>query len=94
MKKRQAKSKATYTKKWVTAILIFGMIGGMLPYVLAAFGLEGYEALGEKWIGCTLGVALGYFMKSFFETRQERKQRLEDYKAGLNPEESEDEGNG
>ena len=94
MKRRQIRSKATYTKRWVTVMLIAGLVGGMIPYLLAMFGVEGYEELGEKWVGCILGVGLGYFLKSFFETRQEKKQRLEDFKAGLDPVESEDEGNG
>lgn len=94
MKRRHIRSKATYTKRWVTVMLIAGLVGGMMPYLLAMFGVEGYEELGEKWVGCILGVGLGYFLKSFFETRQEKKQRLEDFKAGLDPVESEDEGNG
>lgn len=94
MKRRQIRSKATYTKRWVTVMLIAGLVGGMMPYLLAMLGVEGYEELGEKWVGCILGVGLGYFLKSFFETRQEKKQRLEDFKAGLDPAESEDEGNG
>lgn len=86
--------KKTYTKKWVTIILSFGLVGGMAPYLLAVFGLEGYEELGERWVECILGVGLGYFLKSFFETRQEKKQRLEDWQAGLSSSEQEGEGNG
>ena len=51
--------KKTYTKKWVTIILSFGLVGGMAPYLLAVFGLEGYEELGERWVECILGVGLG-----------------------------------
>lgn len=80
---RKRKNKVTYTKKWVTILLSSGLAGGMMPYILAAFGLEGYEELGERWVECILGVGLGYFLKSFFETRQEKKQRLEDWQAGL-----------
>ncbi len=82
--------KKTYTKKWVTILLVSGLIGGMAPYALAIFGLEGYEELGERWVECVLGVGLGYFLKSFFETRQERKQRLEDWQAGMTQQEGED----
>ena len=83
MRKRRGKSRATYTKKWVTIMLCAGLIGGMMPYILSLFGLEGNEELGERWVECIIGVALGYFLKSFFETRQEKKQRLEDWQAGL-----------
>ena len=87
--------KPTYTKRWVTIIMIAGLIGGMAPYILAIFGLEGYEDLGERWVECILGVGLGYFLKSFFETRQERKQRLEDWQAGLTDTDKEgEEGDG
>lgn len=89
---KRRKNKTTYTKKWVTIILSSGLAGGMMPYILALFGLEGYEELGERWVECILGASLGYFLKSFFETRQERKQRLEDWQAGLT--QKEDERNG
>ncbi len=81
--------KKTYTKKWVTIMLCAGLVGGFMPYILSMLGFDGCEELGERWVECILGVCLGYFLKAYFETKQERKQELEDWQAGLTREESE-----
>ena len=39
------------------------------------------EAIAIAWITEIVAVILGYMCKSYFETKQERKQDLEDYLA-------------
>lgn len=73
--------KKTYTKKIVQVVLILGIIGGMAPFILSAFGKESVAELGIAWVSEIVAVCLGYFCKAYFETKQEKKQRLEDYMA-------------
>ena len=61
-------------------MLIIGVINGTMPFVLSAFGKEPTAELGIAWITEIVAVILGYMAKAYFETKQERKQNLEDYK--------------
>ena len=81
------KSRRTYTKKAVKALLILGVINGTLPYVLSFFGKEPVAEMGIAWVTEIVAVILGYLCKSYFETKAQRKQDLEDYKAKKKQEE-------
>lgn len=81
------KSRRTYTKKAVKALLILGVINGTLPYVLSFFGKEPVAEMGIAWVTEIVAVILGYLCKSYFETKAQRKQDLEDYKAKKEQEE-------
>lgn len=86
MKPRKTYRK-TYTKKAVKALLILGAINGTLPYLLSLLGKEPVAEMGIAWITEIVAVILGYLCKSYFETKAERKQNLEDFKAEKEQEE-------
>lgn len=86
MKPRKTDRK-TYTKKAVKALLILGAINGTLPYLLSFLGKEPVAEMGIAWITEIVAVILGYLCKSYFETKAERKQNLEDFKAEKEQEE-------
>lgn len=68
----------TFTKKAVTAILIFSIIDLQLSYVLAFMGKDQIaESLSSNIATTIIGVMIGYFFKSLFETFfEEREKRL------------------
>ena len=80
--KRRRVDKRTYTKIAVKWLLILGCINGTMPFVLAAFGREPVGEIGIAWITEIVAVSLGYMLKAFWETKSEREQDLEDFKAG------------
>ena len=77
----------TYTKRVVKALLVIGVISAEIPFVLSAFGKDTVEALGIAWITEIVAVILGYMCKAYFETKQQRKQDLEDFKANFTEDE-------
>lgn len=86
MKPRKT-DRRTYTKTAVKALLILGAINGTLPYLLSFLGKEPVAEMGIAWITEIVAVILGYLCKSYFETKAERKQNLEDFKAEKEQEE-------
>lgn len=82
-RRRKKREGETYTKRKVTFLLYVGVIGAFLPYLLSAFGKDPVEAIGLAWITEIVAVILGYLTKSYKETKQERKQNLDDYKATM-----------
>ena len=78
--------KRTYTKKAVKWLLVLGCINGTLPFVLSAFGRDPVSDMGIAWVTEVVAVILGYLCKAYFETKQQRKQDLEDYKEGFTKE--------
>lgn len=88
MRNKRRTNKKTYTKKVVQAVLTIGVIGGITPFVLSAFEKDPVAELGIAWITEIVAVCIGYFCKAYFETKQERKQELEEFKAGMDDESS------
>ena len=82
--------KWTYTKVAVTILLAIGVVGGVMPYILAACDKETAESMGIAWVTEVVAVISGYLCKSYFETKQEAKQALEDFKAAKPAAEEED----
>ena len=78
--RRHRENRGTYTKRAVKALLIIGVINGSVPYILSAFGRDPVSDLGIAWVTGVVAVMVGYMGKAYFETKQERKQDLEDYK--------------
>ena len=72
--------KWTYTKVAVTILLIVGVAGGVMPYILSACDKDPAESMGIAWVTEIVAVILGYLCKSYFETKQEAKQATEDKK--------------
>lgn len=78
MKKNKRFNKSTYTKKWIARILVVAMIDIQFSYILAFLGREAIaETLSGIIVTEIIGVTLGYLVKSFFETREEKKHELE-----------------
>lgn len=91
MKKRKSVSKRTFTKKVVAFALVMGCIGGILPYILSFFDKSPVESLGVVWVTEVFAVVVVYCCKSYFETKQEQKQQLDEYKATMRYEGTEEE---
>ena len=73
-KKQNKKPRATFTKKWVSALLLLGCIWITLSYVLAFLGaVQIAESLSSTVASVIIATILGYLCKSFFETREEEK---------------------
>lgn len=81
--RRHRENRRTYTKRAVKALLIIGVISAEVPFVLSFCGKEPTAELGIAWITEIVAVILGYLCKAYFETKQERKQDLEDCKANM-----------
>ena len=84
MIRRKTDNRRTFTKKAVKYLLIIGVINSEIPYILSAFDKSPVEALAIAWITEVVAVIGGYMVKSYFETKQERKQNHEDYLAERN----------
>lgn len=63
----------TFTKVSVRILLIIGVIGGFMPYVLDLCGKEDAYALGIAWVTEIIGVILGYMCKAHFDKNKERE---------------------
>lgn len=100
MKNGYRKWLTTFTKRAVTAILIFSILDLQLSYLLAFMGKDQIaESLSSTIASTVIGVMIGYFLKSLFETffekREERLRRKEEYMAGETETiETEESGNG
>ena len=78
-------SRQTFTKIAVRWILFFALLDLQLSYILAFLGrVEIAEDLSSTVATAIIGVMLGYFMKSFFETREEKKLEFEKEKEWKN----------
>lgn len=79
MEKRKKKRFRTFTKRAVKAILFIALLDLQLSYLLAFLGREQIaENLSSDITKVVIGTILGYLAKSFFETREEEKVRLEE----------------
>lgn len=96
MEKKRRKPKRgnfkTFTKKWVGRLMYIAVIDLQLSYLLAFLGREQIaEELSRTIVLEIVGVMLGYFGKSYFETRESEKVRiLEDEVAPVQPVEMEE----
>lgn len=83
---RKKKNKTvTFTKTAVKWILVLSLLDLQLSYILAFLGrVEIAEDLSRTVATAVIGVMLGYFMKSFFETREEKKLEFEKEKEWKN----------
>lgn len=69
--------KRTFSKRAVKWILITALFDLQLSYALAFLGRDQIaETLSITVVTSVIAVMLGYFMKSFKETREEEKVRL------------------
>lgn len=96
---RETKAKLrSFTKRLILIITITALIDVQFSYILALLGKDPVMTLSERIVEVLLGVILGYLAKAYFETKQEKKQELDEYKAVMRYEgadgETEDEGHG
>ena len=72
------KTKTQYTKGAVTAILVVALFDLQMPYVLAFLGRENtLEELSKIIVVEIIVVFFIYCLKSYFETKEEHKERRE-----------------
>ena len=80
------RKKKTLTKVAVKALLIIGVIDANIPFVLAFLEKDPCREIGLAFITEIVAVILGYMLKSYFETKQEKRQELAEYTAGMKEE--------
>jgi len=69
----------TFTKLWVSVLLIVGVVDLQLSYVLAFLGYDQIaETLSVAVVTEIIGVTVAYIIRAFFDTRTEKKQELEE----------------
>ena len=78
--------KKTFTKVAVKALLIIGVIDANIPFLLAFLEKDPCREIGLAFITEIVAVILGYMCKSYFETKQEKRQELAEYTAGMKEE--------
>ena len=88
-KKKKRKNRITFSKKMVTVIMAFAIFDIQLSYILAFFDKQIAETLSVAIVTEIIGVASGYFIKSFRENREEANMKLERDREGLKEEEDE-----
>lgn len=77
MAKKKQKKFVAFTKKIMIFILIISLLDLQLPFVLAFLGKEQIaETLGGLIVTEIISVFLVYCVKSFFETKEEKKNDL------------------
>lgn len=82
----------TYTKKMMSRIITVAIIDMQFPFVLSFLGKEQIaETMGGLIVTEIVGVFLVYCAKSFFETRESEKVRLQEREFKNIEEESEEE---
>lgn len=78
-KRPQRGNRKTYTKKMMSRIITVALIDMQFPFVLAFLGKANIaETLGGLIVTEIIGVFLVYCAKSFFETRESEKIRMEE----------------
>lgn len=77
MKKKRKIHKNTFTKIWMNRLLWFCCLWISASYLLAAFGYsEIAETLSQTACTVIIGTVIPYFLKSFFETKEEKKNEM------------------
>lgn len=85
-KKKTKKPKLfeTFTKSWVTVLMIVAIIDLQLTYVLAFLGKDQIaETLSIAIVTEIIGIMVGYIVRAYFDTATESKHQLEREKLGL-----------
>ena len=88
-RKRSGKRNNTFSKKMVAVIISFGIFDVQLAYILALLDKQVPETLTVAIVTEIVGVALGYFIKSFRETREEENMKYKRDRDNLSESEEE-----
>ncbi len=79
MQEEKPKRFHTYTKKMMDRIITVALIDMQFPFILALLDREQIaETLGGLIVTEIVGVFLVYCVKSFFETRESERTRMEE----------------
>lgn len=82
----------TYTKKMMNRIIAVALIDMQFPFILALLGKEQIaETIGGLIVTEIIGVFIAYCLKSFFETKESEKIRLQEEQIKTESEDSESE---
>jgi uncharacterized membrane-anchored protein len=78
----------TFTKLWVSILLIFAIIDLQLSYILAYLGRDQIaESLSVAVVTEVIGVSAVYMIRAHFDTKSEKSTELEtrkfEYEAGI-----------
>lgn len=87
MKRKRKRYGVTWTKRITRDLLIIGVIGGAMPFVLSFLDKEPCTEMGIAWVTEIVAVALGYFVRGFKDTKESEKVRLQELKMGIESEE-------
>ncbi len=80
-------NRTSFTKKWIGRILTLLIVSLIFTYGVILLGLinfwdnliiDALVRLSESLVNVILGTTLGYLMKSYFETKQQEKIRLQE----------------
>lgn len=78
MNKERVSLFQTFTKLWVTLLLIIAVVDLQLSYILAFIGRETIaESLSIAVVTEIIGVVCVYMVRAFFDTVSEKKHELE-----------------
>ena len=80
---RWKRSRVTWTKAITRILLIIGVIGGLMPYILSIFDKQPVESMGIAWVTEIVAVCLGYFVRGYKDTYAEEQMKFEREMAGL-----------
>jgi hypothetical protein len=81
MTKPKRSSFKTYTKEKMNLILNVALVDMQFPFILAFIGRENIaETMGQLIVVEIVGVFFVYCLKSFFETKESEKIRIEEKK--------------
>ena len=80
---RRKRSRVTWTKAITRILLIIGVIGGLLPYVLSLLDKQPVESMGIAWVTEIVAVCLGYFVRGYKDTANQEDIALRRAMAGL-----------
>ena len=76
-KKITEAKKMQFSKKWLTIIMVCSIFWITFSYILAFMDkAEIAQELSDGIVKVVIAALLGYFLKSFFETREEEKNKI------------------
>lgn len=76
--KKRSKFFETFTKLWVSIVLICAVLDLQLSYILAFLGRENIaETLSVAVVTEVIGVLAVYMVRAYFDTKSEKKMELD-----------------
>lgn len=76
--KKRSKLFETFTKLWVSIVLICAVLDLQLSYILAFLGRENIaETLSVSVVTEVIGVLAVYMVRAYFDTKSEKKMELD-----------------